>query len=159
MALTKGTNSYCTLAEANAYLVDRLYSDAWSLATDSLKEQALITATRVLDNLNWIGTAISESQLLAFPRSGQYFDPRLGMTIALSDTNIPDRIIKATCELAYHLIQNEGILDDTGKLQSLKVDTISLDFIMPASKIPYSVKGQIKPLQPNNGSRVWFRSN
>ena len=158
MALTKGTNSYCTLAEADAYLLDRLYSDAWVTANDSVKEQALVTATRVLDNLNWIGTAISESQSLAFPRSGEYFDPRVGGLVTLTGS-VPDRVLKATYELANHLVLNDGILDDTGKLRSLKVDTISLDFIIPANKIPFSVKNFVKPLQPNGGSRLWYRSN
>lgn len=159
MALVKNTNSYATVEEANAYFADRIDVAAWTAANVDQKSQALVTATSMLDQLDWIGVAISDSQALAFPRSGFYFDPRLGIDIELSSATIPDRILKATYELAYHLINNDGLLDDTGAVKDLSVGSIKLTLITAANKFPAVVKRYIKPLQVNNGSNLWWRAN
>jgi hypothetical protein len=158
MALVKGTNSYVTAVEADAYFSDRLDVAAWIAADATSKDQALITAASVLDDLSWTGTAISEDQPLAFPRSGYYFDPRLGVHITLTDA-IPERVKKANKELAYHLLNNDGILDDNGKVINLNVGSISLSTITAPSLIPAIVKRLIKPLLINSGSNSWWRAN
>jgi hypothetical protein len=156
MALTKGDNSYVTVAEADAYFNDRLDVAAWSEETDELqKARALITATSILDNLEWTGAAVSVDQSLAFPRSGCYFDPRAGAHLKMSP--VPKRIEVATFELAYHLLNNDGLLDDTGSVESLQVGPISLKSIESANKIPSSAKRQINPLLLNGGARTWYR--
>jgi hypothetical protein len=158
MALVKGTNSYATVEEADAYFADRLDVAAWSSAELTQKAQALITATSLLDGLNWIGVAVSESQALAFPRSGVYFEPRLGMDISLEGST-PSRIIHAVFELAYHLLNNDGLLDDTGSVRDLSIGSIRLTNVLSAPKIPFSVKKFTKPLQVNSGSNLWWRAN
>jgi len=158
MALAKGTNSYVTREEANTYFGDRLDVDAWTSASDSQKDQSLVTATQLLDTMNWTGVAISDSQALAFPRSGTYFDPKLGYTATLSET-VPTRIITATYELAYHLLNNDGLLDNTGTVTSLGVGQISLEIKSEASRIPQTVRSQIRPLLVNGGSGNWWRAN
>ena len=85
MSLLKGTNSYATVVEGDTFFADRIDVDAWVSATDPKKGQALVTATSVLDNMTWTGVVLDVNQLLAFPRSGTYFDPRLGMDIELSE--------------------------------------------------------------------------
>jgi hypothetical protein len=157
MALVKGTNAYATVEEAETYFLDQLDRDAWESATDTQKAQALVTATSMLDNLNWTGVAVSESQLLAFPRSGYYFDPRLGSEQALSGT--PVRITKATYELAYHLLNNDGLLDDTGEVSNLEFGPIKLERIRSSSRLPGTVNRLIKPLLENAGSNLWWRAN
>ena len=92
MALIKGTNSYRTVEEADAYFEDRLDAAAWTSASDELKGQALVTATAILDNMNWNGYAVSESQSLAFPRIGSYFDPRKGVEVSFDDVDTPEMI-------------------------------------------------------------------
>jgi hypothetical protein len=158
MALLKGTNSYVTLAEANTYFENRLNVAAWTEASDPEKTQALITATSVLNDEKWGGMAISDSQLLAFPRSGSYFDPRLGHEVILS-TSVPDRVITATYELAYHFLNNEDVLDDTGTVATIQVGTISLNIDSEANMIPASVKRLIRPLLVNSGTNIWWRAN
>lgn len=158
MALMKGTNSYVTVAEADAYFENRLDAAAWNTADDDMKTQALITAVTILDNMNWAGVAVSESQSLAFPREGVYFDPRLGLEVAFtSDT--PERVIEATYEIAYHLLNNDGLLDDTGKAVDIEVGRIKLTRVSRPSAIPPNVKRMIKPLLVNAGSNVWWRAN
>jgi len=158
MALAKGTNSYVTREEANTHFTDRLDVAAWTSAPDAQKDQALVTATKILDNLSWTGTAISDSQALAFPRSGTYYDPKLGHVATLPET-VPTRITNATFELAYHLLNNDGLLDDTGSVTNLSVGQINLSIKTEASKIPSSVKAIINPLLARGGSNSWWRAN
>lgn len=158
MALAKGTNSYVTLAEATTYFGDRLDAGAWDDADDARRSQALVTATEVLDGQSWTGTAVSDSQPLAFPRVGNYFDPRIGTYQSLPAT-VPDRVVKATYELAYHLLNNDGILDDTGQVIDLQVGTIQLTKVSKPNLIPAVVTRLIRPLLVNAGSNVWWRAN
>lgn len=159
MALTKGTNSYVTVEEADAYFEDRLDAAAWADEEDEgRKSKALVTATSLLDALCWTGYAVSESQALAFPRVGCYFDPRLGYDIAFSST-VPDRIVKANYELAYHLLNNDGLLDDTGSVQDLGLGTVKLDRISSPDRIPFVVKRLIQPMLQSGGSNSWWRNN
>lgn len=159
MALIKGTNSYVSIAEANSYFQDRLDVAAWTSSNDVERGKALVTATSILDSLDWTGVAISETQTLAFPRVGSYFDPRVGTEVSLDGTNVPTRVIIATYELAYHFLNNDGLLDDTGLVDNIKIGAINLDNIKTANKIPNVVKRFIKPLLVNKGSNSWWRVN
>lgn len=158
MALTKGTNAYVTVAEAAAYMADKLDTAAWVDATPEAQAQAIVTATRILDDLSWTGLTISEAQPLAFPRQGEYFDPRLGKSISLP-TTVPNRITQACIELAYHLLNNDGLLDDTGSVKNIGLDVINLTNVLNANVLPASVKRMIKPLQVNQGGSLWWRAN
>jgi hypothetical protein len=158
MALTKGSNSYVTVAEADAYFADRLDTAAWDDTTPEQKGMALVTATMVLDELEWTGVAISVDQSLAFPRNGSYFDPKFGVCILL-DEELPKRIEIATYELAYHLLNNDGLLDDTGLVESLQVGPVNLTKVQAAQRIPAVVKRQINPLLRNRGANSWWRAN
>ena len=158
MAVVKGTNSYVTIEEADAYFTDRANSSVWSAADSIKKGQALVTATRLLDDQPWAGTAIIEEQSLAFPRSGEYFDPRLGTLLSMPE-GTPQRVITATYELAYHILINEDLLDNTGSVGSLNAGKISLNSIQKASVITAQVRNIIKPLLINSGSNSWWRAN
>jgi hypothetical protein len=157
MALEKGVNSYVTLVEAESFFVNKLDVAAWNDASDIHKEQALVTATQLLDTLDWIGVVLEETQLLAFPRYAFYFDPKLGYDIQLSE-EIPKRITLGTFELAYHLLNNDGLLDDTGTVTDLTIGSIALKIRTDPSKIPNSVRRQIKPLL-RNSTNLWWRAN
>ena len=159
MALAKGTNSYVTVSEADEFFADRLDVAAWTSADAIQKAQALVTASAALDGMDWTGTAVSESQTLAFPRNGSYFDPRLGFEITLDSTKVPDRMIIATYELAYHFLNNDGLLDNTGRVSDLSIGSISLSNVKAPETIPYSVKRYIKPLLRTGGKNMWWRAN
>lgn len=156
MALSDGINSYTTVEYADVYFSDRV-SSAWAKADSASKAKALVTATDILDSLAWTGKAISNSQPLAFPRSGSYFDPKVGSTLSIE--GIPQRIKIATMELAQHLLLNEGIQDSTGTIKDLTVGSISLTLIQNPSRIPLPIKTTIKPLLANGGSNTWWRAN
>jgi hypothetical protein len=158
MALEKGENSFVSLDEAVEYLSMRLDAAAWVAASTLMQEQSLVTATMILNTLNWSGTAISEDQSLAFPRIGVYLEPILGIYKSFPD-DIPTRISIGTCEMAYHLLNNDGLLDDIGTVTSLNVGQISLNIKKYPNRIPSIVKSYINPMLENQGKRTWWRAN
>lgn len=159
MPLSKNVNSYVTVAEADAYFADRLDVAAWISANESQKSQALITATALLDDLHWLGVAVNDNQNLAFPRSGIYFDIKLGRDVQLDESSVPSRILRATYELAYHLQNNDGLLDSTGAVKNINIGSISLSNITTTSIIPLYIRNIISPLLVNSGMNSWWRAN
>jgi len=157
MALVKGTNSYVTVAEAEVYFETRIDTDAWVSASASMKAQALVTASSLLNDLSWVGVAISESQTLAFPRAGYFLDPLIGYEVAIPST-VPKRVENACFELAYHLINTDGLLDDTGFVKDLTIGGIALNITRAPSVIPGTVKRVIRPLLLKAGNS-WWRAN
>lgn len=88
---------YGTLEKANNYFAMMLEGQRW-LYTDSLKKmQALVSATKRIDRLNFIGDKADDSQYLQFPRG--------------TDTLVPVDIEQATYELALVLLK--GVDPDT----------------------------------------------
>lgn len=67
--ITIGTNSYISVADANAYFNECLYSDLWTAASDDDKEKALIMATKRIDRLAFKGRKAYANQALKFPRA------------------------------------------------------------------------------------------
>lgn len=159
MAVSKGTNSYVTVAEADAYFLDRISATSWSAADTTKKGQALVTATSMLNEMAWAGAAMSDTQPLAFPRVCEYFDPKAGALLYLDGSSVPDRVIRATYELAIHLLNNEGLLDSTGTIDSISVGPVRLDSIKPAERLPDTVRRVVKPLLVNAGANLWWRAN
>lgn len=158
MALVKDQNSYATVEEANTYFVNKLDVAAWVEASDTQKEQALITASQMLDNLDWSGQVVDPQQSLAFPRIGTYFDRRLGLIQEMNPT--PLRVIVACYELAYHLLNNDGLLDNTGSVKSITVGPISIQNIVASSKVPSTVNVYIKDMLTTAISgKMWWRAN
>lgn len=62
-------NSYITLSEANTYFADRDNSTSWTGATDDLKKQTLIEATRLIDSYRFHHYKLKNWQRLEFPRN------------------------------------------------------------------------------------------
>lgn len=159
MGLVKGVNSNASVSEADEYFATRVDNEAWFAVGNQKKASALVTATGILDGLSWIGVAMSATQTVAFPRKGQYFDPRLGMMVTLDGLSTPQRVITATCELALHLLNNEGVTNETGGVDSLKLGTIELREIDSVPRVPAAVTLLVQPLLVNNGAATWWRRN
>ena len=156
MALIKDTNSYATVAEADAYFADRLGADVWLTLTPEKKSQALIAATLHVDGLRWKGSAISASQSLAFPRSGYYLDTVVGDAVAMDP--VPPRIIKGTFEMALHLINNEGVQEASSTLKSLKVGPIELTDMRDVQKTSPIANNLFRDMLDSR-RRTWWRAN
>lgn len=98
-------NTYVTLEDATVYLVDgRLYSEAWTGATPTNQERALIQATRLLDEwFDWYGIVRTREQALRWPRSGVL--DREGYN--LDYDTIPVDVANATADLALELLKRD----------------------------------------------------
>ncbi len=113
---------YIVVVDAQEYFDDRLNSEAWDEATDTDKLKALKTATRLINNLRFIGKKLDPDQPNEFPRIGQ--------------TAVPTAIEEATCELALVLldqvdpnmeIENTAI---SGENYAMARSSYNRDFVM-----------------------------
>ena len=169
MALVLNTNSYVSIADADTYFETRIDSANWFDATDEIKEQALVTATHIVDDHTWIGSAVSSSQALAWPRKNAvYHDKRLGTTVSILDSEIPTKVKNAVYEQALHLVDNENVLtQQTQTFESISVGSISLtDSNGDVTRIPRkpsSVTLLLRPLVHRGGmggaGAMWWRAN
>ena len=129
MALVVGTNSYVTVVEANAYLVDRIDTDMWDTATPEDQAKALVTATRMIDGKGFIGQMTSPTQSLCWPRVNATFkDPRYGGRVTIPSTTVPERLKQAVIEQALHILSNENLLESSSiEFERIKVGPIELE--------------------------------
>jgi hypothetical protein len=81
---------YINIHDADTYFETRFNSNRWTPTPENVKDQLLITATRMIDTLNFVGDKRDVSQELEFPRG--------------TDTAVPKGIKDACCEIAYALL-------------------------------------------------------
>jgi hypothetical protein len=168
MALVLNTNSYVAISEADSYFETRIDSANWDNAADALKEEALVTATQIIDDNPWIGTAVSSSQALAWPRKQAiYYDSRMGQEIEIAIDEVPNKVKIAVYEQALHLVNNEDLLTGTTQtFESIRVGNISItdsnNDVTRVSTFPKYVRDFIKPLiRRGDGGlgQSWWRAN
>lgn len=169
MALVLNTNSYVEIADADTYFETRIDSANWVTSSNEIKEQALVTATQLVDDNAWLGSAVSSSQALAWPRKNvKYHDQKLGYEITVSESEVPERVKIAVYEQALHLIDNEDLLTgNTQTFESISVGSISLsdsnnDVTRKSIRTSLAMK-QIRPLIRKGVSGgqglSWWRAN
>ena len=110
--IKKYENSYVTPEEAETYFATRLENSAWNAATDDIKERALITASRKLENLNFLGVKAVCSQPMAFPR------------LFGSWEGIPEAVEQAVFEEAIALLEQGDSVHT--KNRELGIQSVSL---------------------------------
>jgi len=165
MALVLNTNSYVDTTEADSYFDNRIDSLSWLTSSAEVKEQALVTATQIIDENAWIGSAVSPSQALAWPRNNvTYFDPKMGQLVDVAVDEVPNRVKVAVYEQAFHLIENQDLLGgQTQTFESIKVGSIALtDSNEDVKKVPIKTPNAtrvIKPLLVKGGTSTWWRRN
>ena len=71
--------------------------------TTDTKNRALVEATRDLDVLMWDGRVVDTTQILHWPRQWVR-NPASPSLFYYPNTEIPDRVKNATCELAFQYI-------------------------------------------------------
>lgn len=167
--------SYVSLAEATAYLADRLNSAAWTNAvSDGVRQQALMQATAWLDTLAYHGVKATVTQRLAHPR--QYLPTQERNPVYLAGTTVPyldeallyypstaiaRPLVEATCELALELLRASttdlSTVDASEGVIREKVGPIETEYATPTlrrqglQKYP-SVWMRLKPLLQHAGS-------
>ena len=107
-------NSYADAADGDAYHDGHLYATAWTGATQTRKEAALVMATRLIDSqFQFNGSRTNASQALQWPRA-ECPDPDKGL-VTLSALlpilsnfvdydSVPAAVVQATCEMARELL-------------------------------------------------------
>lgn len=110
------TTPYITRTNADTYFTERYPSDLWDAATNDTKDKILIVATKIIDTLNFFGEKTNSSQEREFPRDG--------------DTEVPQDILDACCEIAYALLDGVDIEKEYNKLMisSTSLDVASITF-------------------------------
>lgn len=83
-------SNYADASYADTYFSTRLKTAPWDDATSDEQDRALTMATRIIDNLNFLGDKADEEQDNQFPRG--------------DDTETPTAIKQATCEIALALL-------------------------------------------------------
>lgn len=165
MALTKGTNSYVTLDEAELYFEDRIDNTLWdaSTSTDEVKERALVTAFEVLDALPWAGYTQTQDQNMAWPRViPGFYDARQGRTYRIAQNAGDDAlepVKRAQYELAYHYMSNPTVISQGATVANLTLGTLALDAIKNPSILPAYIRRIIRPYLVDGNGNAWFMSN
>lgn len=115
------------LAEATSYFAQRLHETAWSEASDSDREKALIAARGIIDALNYKGHKAAVYTLLqSNPAATQEQIRAADATQPLefprgADTAVPDVIRIAGYEIGYALLDGK---DPELELENLAVDAM-----------------------------------
>jgi hypothetical protein len=135
------SNSYLSLAEAQAYFAARLRSDAWEAASDADKEKALLTACRrieahrlrvhrrpygypydlpnALDRLADPLAPADPDQALSFPRQRDLDRS--------ASPAVPDHVKQAQCEEALALLAQGAEHERRRALQAAGVKSFTVD--------------------------------
>lgn len=125
-------NSYVSLEEANEYFATRLGAEFWETLDDTQKEKALITATKRIDRLPFVGYKQNLKQPLQFPR---YYYASCYYNGGLSVADVPEQLKNAVCEEALTTLQyiennSEEIYNGaiSANYQSLKLGDASITY-------------------------------
>ena len=162
MALSLFTNTY--LLDAEPYLSG--IAD-WDSSSDEEKEQALVSATRLLDTTLWAGQAVSASQPLAWPRTTFYFfDPVLNLDVTVLTGETPVRLDKAVAAQALHILRYPQLEREFQQsFDSISVGPISLSNSSSVKgakevpKVPAEVYDLLRPLSSQASTNNWWRTN
>ena len=144
-------NSYCTVAEANAYHDFHVAETVWESAagaSNNVQVRALVMATRLLDEqYDWIGTKATAEQALRWPRVGAM--DRDGYPIAYDE--LPRDLIRATAELARYLLAGnrfDAIDDAQSGIEEVRAGSVMVKFTQATQPmvIPASVAAMLAAL-------------
>jgi len=128
-ATIKGANanSYVTLSESNDYFDTSPDSSTWTNKTDDQKKRSLISATRWIDTLVYLGDRCDDGQALKFPRNNYSVDG-----VELKCDLIPQNIKYAQFELARALANDTGAITGTtgkdGNFSEVKLGDIQVKY-------------------------------
>jgi hypothetical protein len=100
------SNSYVTLAEADAYFDAGADNQEWNNHQDGYKEAALIQATRWLNYLSFAGDICGDTQALQWPR-----EEVTCMGKEATCTMIPLQVKQATYELAFKFVHDPDVIN------------------------------------------------
>jgi len=132
-------NSFSSLAEAQAYLDGKLPSPtAWDAAVADTQNRALVSATRWLCRLPWIGQRVDATQALEWPRE-YALDPDDPDGNDFDTDELPQAVKDATAELASLMVAagttDIAGLDPNDGVKRKKVDVLETEFFEPFHRV------------------------
>ena len=111
MAISVGVNSYITLIEANAYLVDNLqYATYWSVLDDATRTLYLIESCKQIESVQFDGRKTSNTQDLQFPRD-----------FTFKTNYTPINVKQAQAIQALYLAENWSMIHEREKMDSMNI--------------------------------------
>lgn len=136
--------TYADVATADEYLAGDFGATRWQAeADDDSKGRALVTATRILDRMCWLGDKAVAAQLLAWPRTGTGLSD-------IDDDEIPQDVIDASVVLAK-LIHAGSTVDSTpstaSNIKRQQAGSVSIEYFRPGespTRLPIAVHEMIK---------------
>jgi hypothetical protein len=153
------SNSYVSLADAETYFDDRINSavngnwentSAGVARTDAEKSAALVTASRRIDEEQFVGYKVSTTQALKFPRYGAYDEDG----IPFSTTAIPEVVKQATCLTALELLRADFLQEDyMGNFSYFQSGTVQIKQFSQSStgKLPAEARRLLRYLLLGGG--------
>lgn len=136
---------YLEVSDADDYFSTRLNSEIWFNASTQQKQAALVTATRAMDNLNYVGIKNDRTQLLEFPRQPRLVSSNEQHFERAFMPTIPKEIYIACCEEAIVRLDS---IDPEMEINSLGV--VSTGYA--------SVREQVDRAIPNEATRAGIMS-
>jgi hypothetical protein len=129
-----------SLAWANSYFSSRrLITVAWDNATNADQLKSLNQASDIINRFNYYGQKLDEAQEHEFPR----VQPA-ELSTESTDTvaTVPDAILRATAEIAYHLLDgwNPDIESDNLGLGGQGISSVRVTYD-PNTTPPYKFLG------------------
>lgn len=120
-----GANSYCTYDYANAHFENKLFPTKWNETAENDQKRALMTATLWLEGFSYYAIPTTTMQALKFPAKPHGTDDRTLVLDKYADDEMPDKLLKAECELAlYLLVAGEAavlVVAGSSPVSSLKI--------------------------------------
>jgi len=101
---------YADVAYADAYFAERVGADGWAALDSAVKEKALKHATKLVDQCDFVLEKTDENQAREFPRNGE--------------TEVPDEVLQATCEVAFELEINSKIPTNMTKKAGIASESV-----------------------------------
>ena len=144
-----GQNVYLSLADAQAIADTRLFAEHWDAGLGEPQARALITATALLDRMNWKGRKLAPTQPLAWPRVAERAP--LGYPLAVE---IPDAIKTASVELAIHLLRTGTLGGGPALMQRMLGDAMEMFYQHIADELPKHVRRLIEPYLCSSSAHV-----
>jgi len=125
--------NYGTVNGGDTYFNERIGGTTWSNATATEKQQALVSATELIDSFNFFGKLKESGQELKFPRAGQ--------------TAVPTAVEQATYLIADRYLNGETYESKLEELNVIKRKFLSAETEYDTKRTPtYQVTGIPDPL-------------
>lgn len=144
------TTSLVTSAEAAAYFAGRLNADAWDAAVAGNQDKALVTASRQINALGFMGQKKDDTQPHAFPRC--YYEPaspfaghRYGSAGWVCEASIPQAVKEAACEQALFLLEQTAYERGRARQQAEGISSTSMGKASEQADPAQVTKGQWGP--------------